>query len=198
MADKATLEVYARKTEDYAKTFIQTTPDKDLCRFMDALAAGARVLDLGCGTGQTLAFMRDAGFDAEGMDASPEMAAHAKVTFDLDVTVAPFEDLRSVNRYDGIYANFSLLHAPKADMPGHLAAIARALKPGGLLHLGLKCGDGESRDRLGRFYAYYQDEELTDLLIAAGFTVLFRRFGEEAGLAGTVEPFMILLARKNT
>lgn len=36
------------------------------------LAAGARILDLGCGTGNTVSFLRSLGFDAVGVDCAPE------------------------------------------------------------------------------------------------------------------------------
>ncbi|MCV6591402.1 MAG: SAM-dependent methyltransferase, partial [Silicimonas sp.] len=99
--------------------------------------------------------------------------------------------------YDGIHANFSLLHAPKIEMPGHLGRISRALRPRGVFHIGMKTGTGEARDALGRFYAYYQEDELTALLAAAGLNVIAKDRGREKGLAGTVDPWMILLARKN-
>ena len=64
----------------------------------------------------------------------------------VDAQLAGFDDVSGVAVYDGIWANFSLLHAPKADMPRHLAAVARALRPGGVLSIGLKTGTGEASD----------------------------------------------------
>ena len=61
----------------------------------------------------------------------------------IDARLARFDELDAVARYDGIWANFSLLHAPRAEMPGNLARISRALRPGGWLHLGLKLGQGD-------------------------------------------------------
>lgn len=196
MTDKKTLGVYAERAHDYAERFSSDTPDLHLAAFMLALPEGGRVLDFGCGTGQSTAFLRDAGFQAEGLDASPEMAEVAKKTHGLDISVGGFETLAAVDVYDGIYANFSLLHAPKADMPGHLARISEAIVKGGFLHVGLKTGRGEKRDDLGRFYAYYTDAEITGLLFDAGFVVIERSFGADTGLDGAVAPWIILLAGK--
>ena len=196
MSDRETLEVYAAKAEDYAEAFLAQSPDADLRRFMDALPPGGRVLDLGCGPGSATAFMLEAGFDVDPTDASREMAEVAKTRFGIDVRISTFDELAAQSEYDGVFANFSLLHAKKADLPRHLAAISRALKPSGTFHIGTKVGDGEKRDALGRFYAYYREDELTALLEEAGFDVIHRRFGAEAGLAGDVSPFMIFLARK--
>jgi hypothetical protein len=46
--------------------------------------------------------------------------------------------------FDGIWASFSLLHTPKAEHSRHIGAMARALRPGGYLYLGMKLGEGEA------------------------------------------------------
>lgn len=197
MADEQTLNVYARRARDYADRFKDAGVGNHLREFMDALPPKARVLDLGCGPGTATAALLAAGHDVDAWDASPEMAEVGHELHGLKIRVAAFDALSARAEYDAIYANFSLLHAPKSDMPDHLARIARALKPGGLVHIGLKTGDGEKRDALGRFYAYYTDHEITGLLKAAGLRVETRSFGKDPGLDGTVAPWIILKARKD-
>ena len=196
MADARTLDVYASKARDYADRFVSDKPDRHLAAFISALPQAARVLDLGCGPGQSAATMQAAGLGVDAWDGSPEMAALAHEKFDVAVRVATFDELNVTETYDGIFANFSLLHTRKSDMPGNLARIARALKPRGLFHIGLKTGTGENRDALGRFYAYYEDAEITRLLQDAGFDILTRDFGADAGLDGTLAPWIIMKARK--
>ena len=197
MSDKETLQVYAKKAEEYAKILGDSGSGRYLRAFMAELPEGAHVLDYGCGIGNAAAAMRDAGLRVDAWDASPEMAELGRARYGIEIEIRTFETLDAAETYDGIYANFSLLHAPKSDMPGHLARIHAALKPGGLLHFGTKLGTGEKRDALGRFYAYYSDEEITGLLEAAGFSVTKRDFGEEVGLSGSLDPWIILQARKN-
>jgi 2-polyprenyl-3-methyl-5-hydroxy-6-metoxy-1,4-benzoquinol methylase len=194
MSDEETLKVYADKVDDYAKLVTRGTPDRDLQDFIDGIPAGGRVLDLGCGPGNSAAMMIQAGLLAEATDASPEMVNLAKKA-GVPAWVSTFEDVVADGVYDGIWANFSLLHAPKIDMPANLARIANALRPGGFFHLGTKTGTGEKRDRIGRFYAYYTEDELRGLLGDAGFEVGYVRHGEAAGLDGTDAPFIIMKAR---
>ena len=196
MADQETLAVYADYAADYAKRFAQDKPDVHLRKFMSALPTEARVLDLGCGTGRTTAFMARAGIEVEGWDASPEMAAVALSDHELTIRIATFDELDAVEDYDGIFANFSLLHVSKSEMPDILARISRALKPGGHLHIGLKMGTGEARDKLGRFYAYYSDPEITGLLNDVGVPSIDRSYGADIGLDGEPAPWIILLAQK--
>lgn len=197
MADARTLGVYAARAADYAKRFGKAGEGAHMKAFLAEVPKGGRILDLGCGPAHTAAAMKRAGFEMEAWDASPELARIAREQYGVDVRIATFDDLADIARFEAVFANFSLLHAPKSEMPGHLARISRALKPGGILHLGLKTGTGEARDALGRFYAFYEDGEITRLVEGAGLRVFRRTTGEEAGLDGTVAPWIILLARKS-
>lgn len=194
-ADTETLAVYAEKAQDYADRFASAQPGTHLKAFMDALPPQSKVLDFGCGPGNAAAALSAAGHQVDAWDASPDMARVAAEKFGIDVRVATFDALNVRDHFDGIYANFSLLHLPKSEMPGVLEKVATALVPGGLLHVGLKTGTGEKRDTLGRFYAFYTETELSNLLDAAGLTITSRAFGEEAGLDGTLSPWIILQAR---
>lgn len=197
MSDPETMAVYARAAEDYVRGFADVKdqfhePDYDA--FVAGLPMGGTVLDLGCGPGHWAARFRDAGYRVAAVDASPEMAAYALDTYGIDVSVAEFDDIAVSAVFDGIWAFFSLLHAPRDDFPGHLMRLRDALKPGGRFTLGMKLGTGEGRDALGRFFSYYNEEELRDILGVTGFTVLSARRGNGKGLAGAEETFVVLTA----
>jgi len=192
--DRQTVDLYTEKAADYAARFHSDEPSPRLEAFIDALPEGGHALDLGCGTGSAAARMRDRGLTVTAIDASPGMAALARERFGLDVTVGTFDDVTGSDIYDGIWASFSLLHADRADMPRHLAAIHRALKPGGRFVIGLKSGEGTRRDALGRRYTYYTEDELKDLLAAAGFTPEKTETGSGKGLDGTVAPWIVVTA----
>ena len=110
--------------------------------------------------------------------------------------LATFHAVDGDQIYDGVWANFSLLHAPPEEFPGHLLRLNRALRKHGLLHIAMKLGSGTERDQLGRFYAYYSEDELVDHLASAGFSPLETTIGEDKGLAGSVEPWIAICAAK--
>jgi SAM-dependent methyltransferase len=197
MTDKKTIAYYDASVDEYIKMVSREAPDADLQSFIDTIPTGGIVLDLGCGPGNSAAMMNAAGLTADATDASAEMVRSARKKFGVNATQARFDELDAVAKYDGVWANFSLLHAPRADMPANLQRIHTALKPGGYLHLGLKIGDGEKRDKLGRNYTYFQPDELKSLLIAANFKPNMDRpvrIDETMSMSGTHDPFMIVTA----
>ncbi|MEM1232761.1 MAG: class I SAM-dependent methyltransferase [Pseudomonadota bacterium] len=194
MTDRETLAAYASRVDDY-KAMVKAEPAGSLIAFADALPPGGRVLDLGCGPGHAAHYLAGRGFETHAWDASPEMIAAAAAP-GVQTRIAVFEDLTDAAAYDGIFASFSLLHAPRSAFAGHVAAIARALTPGGVLHLGLKTGTGEERDAIGRFYSYFTRAEILTALAGNGLEPVWEHEGEEAGLAGTVAPFILVRAIK--
>jgi SAM-dependent methyltransferase len=194
--DKETIKYYDASVQTYIDVVSRNAPDADLQSFIDAIPKGGTVLDLGCGPGNSAAFMKAAGLDAHATDASAEMVKAAKAKFGINAKQARFDELSEIGKYDGIWANFSLLHAPRSEMPENLHRIHTALKSGGYLHIGLKIGDGEKRDTLGRTYTYFQPAELQSLLTAANFTPHSERIDTDGTLSmtGARDPFMIVTA----
>ncbi|MEM7215376.1 MAG: class I SAM-dependent methyltransferase [Pseudomonadota bacterium] len=196
MADEETISVYDEQVEAYADMVVTEKPGKALQKFTDAIRQGGYVLDLGCGPGNSTAYFKQNGLEADAVDASPEMVKTANRLYDIDAKVAVFDDLDAEDKYDGVWANFSLLHASKKDFHRHLLQINKALKPRGHFHIGMKLGDGEIRDSIGRLYSYYQEDELKSHLERAGFEIIWEEYGSEAGLSGEVSPFGVILTRK--
>ena len=192
--DETTLAFYDREGAAYAEWSAPKGEYAWLEKFL-ALAPEGLLLDYGCGGGWAAKRMLEAGRSVEAFDGSAGLAAEAAKLTGLDVKVMRFEGFDERARYAGIWASFCLLHAPRAAMPENLARIARALTPGGLLYLGLKTGEGEARDSLGRFYSYFGREEIERLLTEAGFRDIDGREKEGGGYDGVPERVMHIFCR---
>ena len=196
MADKQTIDVYNASVATYLDVLEQEQVDEPLRKFIDHLSPSSYVLDLGCGPGRDAWLMQQAGLSVDPVDASVEMVEMAKEKFGLKARLGTFSELDAHQFFDGVWANFSLLHAPAADFPAHLRSIFEALKPGGVFHIGMKIGDGEIRDKLGRQYAYYSEDQLLSHLGSAGFAVESTLSGEGVGLAGDVSPWVTIVSKR--
>ncbi|MGB0519279.1 MAG: class I SAM-dependent methyltransferase, partial [Candidatus Puniceispirillaceae bacterium] len=153
MVDRDTMAAYAANIDKYRNLVTKIGGNSRLDGFLARLSEGAEILDLGCGVGDSAVRMRDAGFAVSCTDASPDMVATANDLHGLDAVQKSFSELQEDAAYDAVWASFSLLHAPRAEMPANLVRIHRAIRPGGLFYMGLKLGAGEARDAAGRFYA---------------------------------------------
>jgi len=194
--DTETIKYYDKSAESYLDKVCNTYPDSDLLSFINSIKSGGTVLDLGCGPGNSSAMMQSAGLNVQASDCSQKMVDIAKNKFNVDAIKAEFKELSEIDLYDGVWANFSLLHAPRSEMLSNLKKINRSLKKKGYLHIGLKIGNGEKRDTLGRQYTYYQPKELKSLLVSAGFTINTIRLDMDGAISmtGMIEPFMIVTA----
>jgi SAM-dependent methyltransferase len=195
--DQETLAVYAARAKDYSEIHHGDVAQSVLTAFIGALPPGGAALDLGCGPGWAAAAMRGAGLTVTAMDACPEMAEVARARYGLTVRVGSFDDLDFKDAFDGVWASFCLLHAPRAALPRHLAAIHRALTPGGRLMVAMKLGTGEARDSIGRLYTYVTRDELRGLLAQAGFTPEAQVTEPSVGFDGTPCDVIFVSARRD-
>jgi SAM-dependent methyltransferase len=196
MVDEETMRSYAANIDAFRKMVETQRKNPHLTDFMGRLPRNAAVLDLGCGIGDAAAIMRAAGMDVTCIDASPDMIKAAQEIYGLTVEQRSFDDVNEIGAYDGIWASYSLLHAPKDQMPENLGRLHRALRDGGLGYFGLKIGIGETRDDAGRFYGYYQQNELTDLLRDAGFTILRTQTSKIVGMLGKEEQGINIVVKR--
>lgn len=192
-ADPDTVAVYAAQIEDYKALGVNAIHARAVSRFLRDLPEGAEVLDLGCGPGHHAVEMMKAGCRVTAIDATPAFVEVARAA-GVDAKCRTFNELDEDGAFDGVWASFSLLHTPRADLPRHLGSIHRALRPGGGLFLGMKLGEGEGRDALGRFYSYHSEAEFRSHLAAVGFIIDAVISGVGKGLAGTEDPYILIHA----
>lgn len=139
--------LYGRIAKKYAKEYWGKSSiyDKYIDKFLSFLNKGSRILDAGCGAGDSVAYFLKKGFHAEGIDISPEFISIAK----KKVPKGRFRlmDVRRLKYksgvFDAIYAFALLEHIPKSQIIKVLKDFARILKNKGFLFITTPRGRGE-------------------------------------------------------
>jgi trans-aconitate methyltransferase len=93
---------------------------------------GERVLDLGCGTGALSAEIAARGAAVEGVDADAQMVSRARAEHPgLRFRLGDARTLTLDEPADAVFSNATMHWVAAADQPSVLAAVRRALRPGG-------------------------------------------------------------------
>lgn len=196
LVDGATLSFYAAEAPFYA-TRSPETASRDLDRFLDLLTPGARILELGCGSGRDSAAMLTRGFEVVPTDGTPEMAAEASARLNRTVRVLRFDQLDAADEYDAVWAHACLLHVPRLALPAILGRVFRALRPGGFHFADFKGGGSEGRDVYGRYFNYPTRAEVeTAYAVSGGWEVLSTEEYVGGGYGGRQTPWVAITARR--
>jgi O-antigen chain-terminating methyltransferase len=161
----------------------------------------APVLELGCGRGEFLELLRDAGIDGRGVDLNPDMVRRTReLGLSAEVgDVVDFVASREPGSAGGIFAAQLVEHLPPRVLGGFLEGCCRALRPGGRLVLETV----NPRSLVALVEAFYRDlthekplhpETLDFALRAAGFREVELRYSSPVPQRARLSPLTELEA----
>jgi cyclopropane fatty-acyl-phospholipid synthase-like methyltransferase len=179
--NRRSYDAIAADWED-ARTRLSDAEARLLAGLLDGLPPGARVLDLGCGSGRPMAAAVAArGLQVTGIDQSAAMLALARARLPgHDWRLARLEDFEPDGRYAAALAWDSLFHIPREAHGGILRRVHAALAPGGrfMLTVGGSAHPAFTDTMFGHefFYDSHPPEAVCALLEAEGFAVVQHEF----------------------
>jgi SAM-dependent methyltransferase len=151
-----------------------------LSRFATEVGGLGLVYDLGCGPGQTTAFLHAQGMNVRGLDLSLELAREARerhpgVEFEQgDMLALPLADASAA----GVVAFYAIVHFSPTQLRRALEEMYRVLQPGGRILLTFHIGDGSVHvdEFLGRpvslDFMFFRPQVITDELTEVGFVAV--------------------------
>ena len=184
MSDPREHTCVTRSTYDrVARQFLERTVDRRGSRhlrrqFTVSLPPRALILDVGCGPGCDSDHFRGDGHRTIGIDLSLGMLQLAREEYGTaDQVQADMRQLPCDGKADGIWACASMLHLNREDFPAALLGFRSALRPGGLLCLSVREGQGEEWDtRYGsdcpRWFTYWREADVDSYLRRHDFDIL--------------------------
>jgi len=175
---KKTIETYEQMADLYNSLYPYVNKE-NIDFFIDKIN-GDKILDIGCGSGRDAEYFVSKGLDVTGIDLSNRFIeiSQAKVPKAKFIKM----DMRNinfpVNSFDGIWSMRSILHIPKLEVKDTIIKFREVLKTNGIIYISVKLGEGEKfvkRDRykgLEKFFAFYTESEMSDLLENCGFEII--------------------------
>jgi SAM-dependent methyltransferase len=165
---------YESQELEYLATFRE-----DVRRIAEFVPSG-RVLEVGCAYGYFLQCALDAGYDAYGIDLSPDAVKWAAERHPGRVFRGPLEEVPEIHeqQYDVIFGSHVIEHL--TNPCAFLDNASRLLRPGGLIVLvtpnikSLLARVSGSRwvsFKIPEHVSYYDPDTITELLRRTGFTV---------------------------
>lgn len=186
--------------EDNADSFWQGTKDHDVSQNYSALLSNFEkgisldILDFGCGPGRDISYFKSLGHRPVGLDGSEKFCAMARQYTGCEIICQGFLKLDlPFAAFDAVFANASLFHAPRQELPHILSELHACLRPGGILFLSNPRGNSEewSGDRYGN---YLEFDEASACLQAANFSILSHYYRPE-GMPRNQQPWLAIVCK---
>jgi len=181
---------YNRQAEARNKAGFDSWKFEERARFLSLLQRKSKqtMLEIGAGHGRDSAFFREQAYKVTAIDLASAMIVLCQQkgipALIMDMVELGFAD----EAFDAVYALNSFLHLSKSEFPIAVKDVRRVLRSEGLFYLGLYGGyefEGVWEDdsyEPKRFFSFYSDETLRDILANSFEIVYFRsiQFGEDS------------------
>lgn len=166
ISQDTTLSWYRDNAIQYAEETRNSLVLDALWEFLSRMKEGGTILDYGSGSGRDSAYFLDKGFSVDSLDGSAEMKAQAERLFGIKVKLSSFLSLEEKDKYDGIWAQASILHLEEHDLRAALTLIERALKRDGVFYSSFRKGEEDGYEN-GRWYTNMTERRFLSFLPAS-------------------------------
>lgn len=166
-------DFYETNSVLYFEETAHVEADSILSPFVRYLPERAKVLDVGCGSGRDLRWLKNRGYLTAGLERSEGLARLAREFSDCEVTAGDFEsvDFRQW-QVDGLVMVGALVHISHERLKDVLAHILQSLVPGGVILLTLKEGAGFREHSDGRVFTLWRIDQLEQIFVDLKLKVL--------------------------
>ena len=165
-------DYYHLNFKEYHKITFHVNPESFLMPLAKRLKPGARILDVGCGSGRNLLWLKLRGFQPTGFERSCGLAELAHKYSGCEIINGDFESYDfSQIRVDALILIGALVHVSHDKVPALLDRLSKAVGPEGHLLLSLKKGKGKKESSDGRIFYLWEDDALRRIFKRQNFLV---------------------------
>ena len=166
ISQDTTLSWYRENAIQYAEETRNSLVLDALWEFLSRMKEGGTILDYGSGSGRDSAYFINKGFSVDSLDGSAEMKAQAERLFGIKVKLSSFLSLEEKEKYDGLWAQASILHLEEHELRVALTLIERSLKRDGVFYSSFRKGEEDGYEN-GRWYTNMTERRFLSFLPAS-------------------------------
>jgi SAM-dependent methyltransferase len=189
-------DFYQKNYKAYHEKTFSIDPTSFLKPLSQRLPAEAFILDVGCGSGRDLLWMKKRGFDVIGFERSPGLAELARDNAGCEVIEGDFEtyDFSSI-LVDAVLLVGALVHVPHEKFSDVFQNITSAIPDNGSVLITLKEGSEDLKGPDGRIFYLWEDPKARELFDTLGFKLC--DFSSSVSKTGSGDLWMMYVLDKS-
>jgi SAM-dependent methyltransferase len=189
-------DYYQKNYQAYHEKTFSIDPSSFLTPLAQRLPAEAFVLDVGCGSGRDLRWMKKQGFDVIGFERSPDLAELARDNAGCEVIEGDYETYDfSLIQVDAVLLVGIMVHVPRERFSTVFKNITSAISDNGLVLISLKEGTEDITYPDGRVFYLWEDPKAREMFDTLGFKVC--DVSSSVSKTGTGAVWMTYVLEKN-
>ena len=155
---------YESNAERYAAETISADMSEQYQRFLPLLKKGAKILDVGSGSGRDVCYFQKQGYQATALEPSKNLCREIRKVFSGEIVCSDIQNYRPAERYDGIRACASLIHLQEEEVLQFFERIDRYLNDDGIVYISGKNGIQSGKAGDGRYFLEFTEHLVEKIL----------------------------------
>lgn len=155
---------YESNAERYAAETISADMSEQYQRFLPLLKKGAKILDVGSGSGRDACYFQKQGYQVTALEPSKNLGREIRKVFSGELVCSDIQNYRPTERYDGIWACASLIHLQEEEVLQFFEKIDQYLNDNGIIYISGKNGLSTGKVEDGRFFLEFTEQMVEKIL----------------------------------
>ena len=155
---------YESNAERYAAETISADMSEQYQRFLPLLKKGAKILDVGSGSGRDACYFQKQGYQVTALEPSKNLCREIRKVFSGEIVCSEVQNYRPTERYDGIWACASLIHLQEEEILCFFKKIDMYLNDNGIVYVSGKSGISTGEVEDGRFFLEFTEQLVEKIL----------------------------------
>lgn len=155
---------YESNAEHYAAETFSADMSEQCQSFLPLLKKGAKILDVGSGSGRDVCYFQKQGYQATALEPSKNLCREIRKVFSGEIVCSDIQNYRPAERYDGIWACASLIHLQEEEVLQFFERIDRYLNDDGIVYISGKNGIQSGKAGDGRYFLEFTEHLVEKIL----------------------------------